>query len=111
MGGLKVRCTHVLAGHQHIIMVNLPSGGLFIPLFFERRGEKDLSLLRSPTISLPRKKKKERLITSHFMVKMFGFNEKRIILASVYQVNQSPEQILLLCNQHHPQPSLFPPAF
>ena len=59
----------------------------------------------------PERKKKERLITSHFMVKMFGFNEKRIILAGVYQVNQSPEQILLLCNQHHPQPSLFPPAF
>ena len=111
MGGLKVRCTHVLAGHQHIIMMNLPPGGLFIPLFFERRGEKDLSLRRSPTISLLRKKKKARLITSHFMVKMFGFNEKRIILAGVYQVNQSPEQILLLCNQHHPQPSLFPPAF
>jgi len=45
------------------------------------------------------------------MFKMFGFNEKRIILAGVYQDNQSPEQILPLCNQHHLQPSLFPPAF
>ena len=77
-------------------MANLQSGGPFFPLFLERRGEKDLSLRRSPTVSLSREKKKERLIASHFMVKMFGFNEKRIILARVYQVNQSPEQILYL---------------
>lgn len=99
MGGLKVRCTHLLVGHHRArgrtceswygpsklnISLRLTyHQTVFFPLFSERRGEKDLSLRRSPTISPPERKKKERLIASHFMVKMFGFNEKRIILASV----------------------------
>ena len=92
-------------------MAKLPSGGLFSPYSLKDEGRRTFLFAVRRLFRSPKRKKKDRLITSHFMVKMFGFNEKRIILAAVYQVNQSPEQILLLCNQHHLQPSLFPPGF
>lgn len=127
VGGLKVGCTHVSEGHHRArgricecwygpsklnisLWLTYHQAVFFSPYSLKDEGRRTFSfavhrLFRSP------ERKKERLITNHFMVKMFGFNEKRIILAGVYQVNQYPEQILLLCNQHHPQPSLFPPAF
>ena len=96
---------------EHIIMANLPSDGLFSPYSLKDERRRTFPSAVRRLFRSPERKKKERLFTSHFMVKMFGFKEKRIILAGVYQVNQSPEQILPLCNQHHPQPSLFPPVF
>lgn len=99
MGGLKVRCTHLLVGHHRArgrtceswygpsklnISLRLTyHQTVFFPLIlWKTRGEGPFP---SPFADYfaPRKKKKERLIASHFMVKMFGFNEKRIILASV----------------------------